>query len=109
LRLLRTDAAGDGGQRVVAKQTLRGFGNLPLRKQPDETRNIHADGTAADATRVFALQTAVGFEQGELLGEAQVDFLKIGGARSGILLRHFLAVNLQTLFGGDGGHDVNGF
>jgi hypothetical protein len=46
------------------------------------------------------LETAVGFQQGELLRETEVDFLEVGGAGGGSLFGHLLPVDLQALLGG---------
>ena len=63
LRFLRANAAGDGGQRVVAQQTLRGLGDFAGGEQIEKLRNVHAHRAALDAARIFALQTAVGLQQ----------------------------------------------
>jgi hypothetical protein len=77
LRFLRADASRDAGQGVVAQQTLRSLGGFALHQQIKEFWNVHAHRAALDAARVLALQAAVGFQQRELLGEAEVDLRKI--------------------------------
>ena len=101
LRLLRADPTGDGWQGVVAKEALCGLADLAFRNQADEARDVDVHRAARHAARVFALETAVGFQQGELLRETEVDFLEVGGAGGGSLFGHLLPVDLQALLGGD--------
>ena len=105
LRLLRADAAGDGGQGVVVEQAVRGLRQVALGEQLDEARDVDAHRAAGDALGVLALEAALGFEQGHLLGQAEVDLVEVGVADQRVLLRHLLAVDLEALLGGElGGH-----
>jgi hypothetical protein len=107
LAFLGTDTTGDRRQRIVAKQALCGFGDFSLGKQINEGADVHADRTALYAFRIFALQAAIRFKQGELLGESEIHFAEIRCACSGILFRHLLAFDLQPLLRGDEfGHDA---
>src|ERR1019366_9274033 len=105
LRLLRTDATGDRGQSVVVEQAVRGLGQVAFGEQFDKARDVDAHRAARDALRVLALEAALGFEQGCLLRQTEVDFVKVGGADQRVLLRHLLAVDLEALLGSKlGGH-----
>ena len=68
LRLLRADAAGDAGQRVVVEQRCR---RRPAGRRAasmlDEARDVDADRAAGDALGVLAQEAALGFEHGHLL------------------------------------------
>ena len=99
LRFLRTHAARDRGQGVVAHQTLRGFGDLALRKQVEEMRDVDAHRTAFNTFRVFALKAAFGFEQRDLFAETQADFGKVRRARGGVLFGDVLPRDLQAFLG----------
>ena len=101
LRFLRADAASDRGQGVIVEQALCGFRQVALGKQFDEARDIDAHRAASDALGVLAQKAAFGFEQGHFLGEAEVDLSKVGVADQRVLLRHLLAVDLETLLGGE--------
>ena len=71
LRFLRTYAAADGWQsRVVAEGDV-GLVEVFLLDVLDEEGNVDAHGAGFDAAGLFALQTAVGLEDGLALGEAE--------------------------------------
>ncbi len=102
LRLLRADAPGDRGQRVVVEQAGRRAGEIALVEQIDEARDIHQHRAPGNAFRRLALQAAPRLQQRQLLGEPQVHFIEIGIARMRrILLRHLLPVNRHALFRAD--------
>ncbi len=100
LLLLRADAAGDAGQRVGAEEQLGGAAQVAGGDFLEEAGNIDADGTAADALAVFALQAAVSLKLGEGHGKAQVNLAEIAIALHGLALRHVLPGDCHTLFGG---------
>jgi hypothetical protein len=107
LCFLGTDAAGDGGQSIIAEQALRGLGELAGGEQIEKFRNVHAHGTAVHAAWIFALQATVGFQERQPFGQAEIHFEKIRGARGGVLFRHGLPGDLHPLFGGDSGGHIN--
>jgi hypothetical protein len=61
--------------------------------------DIH--GAGADALGFLALDAALRFQKGELLGEAEIDFLEVAAAPERFLLRHALPGDLHPLFGRD--------
>src|SRR6185369_4158071 len=48
---------------------------------------------------ISALQATLGFKDRDFLRQTQVHLIKIGFADEGILLRHFLPIDLEPLFG----------
>jgi len=98
LGFLWADAPGDGWQRVVAQKGLRGGGQIAFSDKTDELGDIHAYRAAGNAFGVFAFQATLPFDQRELLGETEVDLIKISCARLRLLFRHLLALVLHSLF-----------
>ena len=71
----------------------------PSAMRLDEAGDVDLDRAAVDALGVLAVEAALGFEHGELLGQAEVDFGEVVGALVGGLLGHLLAGDLHA-FGG---------
>ena len=88
LRLLRTDTAGERGQRVRGGDDLIGRGEIALGDLCDKFRDTDVDRTALNALRLLALHAALCFVDGHLSGVAQGDFFKILIADVRVLLRH---------------------
>ena len=99
LRFLGANAAGDRGQGVIVEQAVRRVGQVALGEQLEEARDVDAHRAAGYAFGVLALKAALGFEQGDLRGQTEVDFVEVGVADQGVLLRHLLAIDLKTLLG----------
>ena len=112
LGFLRADAAGDGGQGVVAQQALRGLrrgcpaesssmnrGMFTITGQPAmHFGSLHWRQRSASSRATFS-------------GKPRLTSSKLALRTSGVLLRHLLPVDLQALFGGDLGTvmmDVDG-
>ena len=84
---------------------MRGLRQVALGEQFDKAGDVDAHRATRDALGVLALETALGFDQGHLLRQAEVDLVKIGTASQRVLLRHLLAGDLEALFSGElGGH-----
>src|SRR5512135_1630973 len=101
LDLLGADAAGDGGQRIVAEEAPGGVARLALAQKLEKTRDVDVDRATLDAPRVLAHQAALGLEHGDVFRQAEVHLAEIRAPRPGLLLRHALPPDLQALLGGD--------
>ena len=66
LRLLRAHAAGHAREGVVIEQTGGRARQVAPPQQIDEARDVHAHRAAGDATRILALDAALGLEDGDL-------------------------------------------
>ena len=88
LRLLRTDTAGKGGQRIGIGDDLIGLFEVALGDLMDKFGNMDIDRAALDTVRLLALQAALGLINGHLSGITQRDFLEILIADVRVLLRH---------------------
>ena len=88
LVLLRADAAGDGGQRVVLAQLGRRGKIVARIDQRHDLLDLHAHRAIDDAAGLGALDAARGL--GESVGgfQALVHFLKVAAAHLGVQLRH---------------------
>ena len=69
----------------------------PRRRWSMKQRDVDADRAAIDALGVLALEAALGLEDRQVLGEAQVDLLERVRARLGVLLGHRDAVDGHPL------------
>ena len=86
LRLLRADAAADGGQVVGQADDVVGLVELALLDVGDELGDVHAHRAAGHARRVFAADAARGLLAGHGLVVALRDLLEVAAARLGRLL-----------------------
>ena len=87
------------GSALSLSRQCAASGRLPCDKMFDKARDVHAHRAAGDALGVLAQEAALRFEQGHLLGQTQVDFVKVGVADQRVLLRHLLAIDLEALLG----------
>jgi hypothetical protein len=101
LSILRTNAAGDCREGVVVEKAAGSFGEVTLRKEANELRDINHYRATRNALWVFALEAAFCFQQGSFFRQSKIYFLEVGVPDQGFLFRHFLAFNLKPLFGGD--------
>ena len=97
LGLLGADPSGHAGEGVVPEERIRGTGHIATAEQVDELRDVDPDRAAVDALGVLALEAALGLEDGEVLGEPEVDFLERVRAPVRVLLRHRDAVDRHPL------------
>ena len=88
LMLLRADAAADGGQAVGGGDDLVGFFKLALGDLGDELGNADVHRAAADAGMLTAVEAALGLVDGDLLGVAESDLVKVLVAYQRLLLRN---------------------
>src|SRR6266508_5296645 len=97
LTLLGAHAPGDRGQGVVREQDARRGGEVAVLDEADEPGDVDHDRAALDADRNLAVQAAAGFEQGELLGEAEVDLLEGPCSLGRVASGHGLTGNRHAL------------
>ena len=86
LRLLRADAAADGGQHRGLADDVEAGAEVLLVDLLDERGDVDVDGAALDAERLLAPQAARRLGDGHLLGVALVDGAEVAGALLGGLL-----------------------
>ena len=77
LMLLRADAAADGGQAVGGGDDLVSLFKFALGDLGDELWNADVHRAAADAGMLTAVEAALGLVDGDLLGVAESDFVKV--------------------------------
>src|SRR3954471_13594145 len=98
LIFLRTDAAGDRGQRVVLADLGGGAEVVAVDDQLREVLHLHRDRTAARARRLRAREAAQCFQIGEIGLEPEVHFLEVVRAEVRVALRHVLPGHLHAVF-----------
>ena len=93
------------GRALSLSRQWAASGRLPWESSSIKRGMLTHHRATGDALGVLAQEAALGFEQGHLLGQAEVDLVEVGVADQRVLLRHLLAVDLEALFGGEfGGH-----
>jgi hypothetical protein len=92
LLFLGTDPAANGRQAVLLLQDANGSRKILCGDPVDEAGNIDLDRAALHAERVFTLQAAFGFADGQFGRIAQRHFLKIASSDMRGLLGHVLAL-----------------
>ena len=88
LMLLRADAAADGGQAVGGGDDLVGLFKLALGDLGDELGDTDVHRAAVDAGMLTAVEAALGLVNGDLLGVAESDLVKVLVAYQRLLLRN---------------------
>ena len=90
LRLLRADAAADGGQRGGLVDDLIGALVVLLGDLLDELGDLHLHGAARDTGMILAVEAAGGFVERLLLGVAEGDLQEVFVADVGVLRGHLV-------------------
>src|ERR1035438_1091880 len=98
LIFLRTNAAGDGGQRVILAHFGRGGQIVACTNESYDVFDLYAYRTLNNAAGLGALDAARRFSERICRGQAQIHFFKIAAAHLGIGLRHVRAQNSHPLF-----------
>ena len=100
LVLLRADAAGDGGQRVVFAHLGRRGQIVAGIDEGYDFLDLDANRAIDDAAGLGAFDAARGLGEGVGGLQAEIHFSKVAAARLGVELRHGRAQNLHALFEG---------
>jgi len=103
---LRTNPAAHPWQGIVLLNQQRRARDISRKDQTDEVRDLHGYRTASHAFGILALQTSLGFLEGEFVRETKRDLLKIADAHRHRQFGHGLpdARGTRLLFGGSFKH-----
>ncbi len=109
LVFLRAHPTGHGGQCVVAEQGLGRRSKVAVLDMGDERGDVDHHRATLDTCGPLARQTALRLEEGEVLGEPEVDLVERPRPLCRVPRRHVLSVDGQALALGErlGAHAVD--